>query len=370
MQPVETPAAPVVHSFRFTGATAEYFRVWIVNTALTIATLGMYSAWAKVRKRRWLYGHTWVAGSNFDYHASPRAILRGRVLALAAFGAYSSFGLLSRTAAVGLLAGVAVLAPWLVLRALAFGAANSSFRNIPFRFRGRYRDAARAIGPLVVWPLLVFVLPDIPRDDADMSAATWAFLLAPVALYLPMHPYMMGWRWRLRLNGTSFGTVPCTCDLRLSRIYRVYLGAALLAPIVFVAAGIIVMAGASLGSSSIGLLYLAAVPLAGVLPLAYVRARTTNAALDATRVGDRIRILSNLSAGELAWLYAVNAVAVVCSFGLLVPWAVVRTARYRASALALETEGDLDGLLAGVAARDAGAGGEELSELFGFDFSL
>ena len=33
----------------FTGQGAEYFRIWIVNLALTVATLGIYSAWAKVR---------------------------------------------------------------------------------------------------------------------------------------------------------------------------------------------------------------------------------------------------------------------------------------------------------------------------------
>ena len=32
--------------FRFTGKTGEYFRIWIVNLALTILTLGIYSAWA------------------------------------------------------------------------------------------------------------------------------------------------------------------------------------------------------------------------------------------------------------------------------------------------------------------------------------
>jgi Zn-dependent protease with chaperone function len=32
-----------------------------VNLFLTIVTLGIYPAWAKVRKKRYLYGNTWVA---------------------------------------------------------------------------------------------------------------------------------------------------------------------------------------------------------------------------------------------------------------------------------------------------------------------
>ncbi|MCS6766168.1 MAG: DUF898 domain-containing protein, partial [Candidatus Protistobacter heckmanni] len=33
---------------RFTGSGAEYFRIWIVNLSLSVLTLGIYSAWAKV----------------------------------------------------------------------------------------------------------------------------------------------------------------------------------------------------------------------------------------------------------------------------------------------------------------------------------
>ncbi|MDH4174015.1 MAG: YjgN family protein, partial [Betaproteobacteria bacterium] len=36
----------------FTGSAREYFRIWIVNLFFTLITLGIYSAWAKVRKKR------------------------------------------------------------------------------------------------------------------------------------------------------------------------------------------------------------------------------------------------------------------------------------------------------------------------------
>ena len=48
-QPAET-----FHPVEFTATASEYFRIWIVNVALTIVTLGIYSAWAKARKRRYL----------------------------------------------------------------------------------------------------------------------------------------------------------------------------------------------------------------------------------------------------------------------------------------------------------------------------
>ena len=50
---------------------------------LTIVTLGVFSAWAKVRTKRYFNGNTFLDGGNFDYHASPWAILLARILVLA-----------------------------------------------------------------------------------------------------------------------------------------------------------------------------------------------------------------------------------------------------------------------------------------------
>src|SRR3984957_7341822 len=73
----------------FTGSGAQYFGIWIVNLLLTIVTLGIYSAWAKVRRLQYFYRHTEVAGSSFDFHGSPIRILVGRVLALVMLIAYN-----------------------------------------------------------------------------------------------------------------------------------------------------------------------------------------------------------------------------------------------------------------------------------------
>ena len=40
------------HPVAFTASGSEYFRIWIVNLALTIVTIGIYSAWAKVRSMK------------------------------------------------------------------------------------------------------------------------------------------------------------------------------------------------------------------------------------------------------------------------------------------------------------------------------
>ena len=77
------PGGPV--ALQFTGTAGEYFRIWIVNLCLNVVTLGLYSPWAKVRRKRYFYGSTLLEGSAFEYTGNPVAILKGRLLVLERF---------------------------------------------------------------------------------------------------------------------------------------------------------------------------------------------------------------------------------------------------------------------------------------------
>lgn len=70
--------------FSFSGNAREYFGIWIVNLFLSVVTVGIYTAWAKVRRLRYSYGNTHLDGHTFDYHARPRQILIGRIIVVAA----------------------------------------------------------------------------------------------------------------------------------------------------------------------------------------------------------------------------------------------------------------------------------------------
>src|SRR3954468_4654839 len=88
----------------FTGSAAEYFRIWIVNLFLSIVTLGVYSAWAKVRKKKYFYGNTRLDGDTFDYFASPIVIPNGPIVAVAVFVLYAFASELYPPAKFGFLA--------------------------------------------------------------------------------------------------------------------------------------------------------------------------------------------------------------------------------------------------------------------------
>jgi len=79
---LEESAQDRLYSVEFSGRGSEYFRIWIVNILLTICTLYIYSAWAKVRSKRYFYGNTFLDGSSFEYHAQGKQLLPGRLIGL------------------------------------------------------------------------------------------------------------------------------------------------------------------------------------------------------------------------------------------------------------------------------------------------
>ncbi|HEX7488750.1 MAG TPA: DUF898 family protein, partial [Anaeromyxobacteraceae bacterium] len=141
---------------RFTGSGGEYFRIWIVNLLLTLVTLGIWSAWAKVRKTRYFWSNTQLAGAAFQYHGNPGAILRGRLVAGAFFVAYWVAGKISVTA--GLVAGGALmlLGPWLFYMSMRFKLANTSWRGLRFGFDSTAGRAYAVLAPAVVLGVLFF----------------------------------------------------------------------------------------------------------------------------------------------------------------------------------------------------------------------
>jgi uncharacterized membrane protein YjgN (DUF898 family) len=117
----------------FTASAGEYFRIWIVNLALTIITLGIYSAWAKVRKRRYFYGHTRIADEAFEYRANPIAILKGRLIAVAGLAVFYGVGHFWPRIN-GYCGSCWRSSPLAFARSLAFNVFNTAHRNVRFGF--------------------------------------------------------------------------------------------------------------------------------------------------------------------------------------------------------------------------------------------
>ena len=107
-----TSTAAKEERFCFHGEGGEFFRIWIVNLVLSIVTLGIYSAWAKVRTKRYFYGNTELAGDRFDYLASPIAILKGRIIAVVLLVIYTVLSVFFVPASYLMLALLLLVMPW------------------------------------------------------------------------------------------------------------------------------------------------------------------------------------------------------------------------------------------------------------------
>ena len=133
---------------QFHGAGGSLFGIHLINSLLTIATLGLYYFWAKVRVRCYLFSQTAFAGDRFSYHGTGRELLNGVVKATLVFG-LPYYGLthigqfidMSVIVEIGLQAAAWLLllffVPVAIVGARRYRLTRTSWRGIRFSFQGR-----------------------------------------------------------------------------------------------------------------------------------------------------------------------------------------------------------------------------------------
>ncbi len=346
---------PQTRRLRFTASGREYFRIWIVNVALTLLTLGIYSAWAKVRARRYLYGNVWLGDSAFDYTANPVAILRGRilvviVLALLTFAQF--FSILYYYAA---LLALMPLVPWVVVRARSFQMRNSRYRGIALDFQGKYWDAA------VWYPL------------------SWAASVATLGL---ARPFTVFGRDRYLVTESRFGNQPFGFAGKPRPYYGMYLVTAVVVGVLYIGGivALIVVLGAALAATSSNaeaaepdmrlLLFglVAIVAAVSLFVLAYLRTRLLSYRWSNTRLGDDACSL-DLSFTEMLWLYSSNAVLILATFGLFIPFARIRVLRYVVGQFSV-TQTDAERIFEAGESQGVAATGAEAAGEFGLEIGI
>lgn len=319
--------------FRFSGEGAEYFRVWIVNLLLTIATLGIYSAWAKVRNKQYFYGNTTLDDASFEYLANPVNILKGRLIAVAFFAVYSVAGNLVPVLGLALALLLMVFLPWLVVRSLAFNAHYSAHRNIRFNFQARVRDAAAVF---IGWPLLAMLTLGI---------------LFPLAFYKQQ---------RFMAEHHSYGTQAFAFHASARDYYALVLTAVGILIAMLVASFVLGAVFAPLAVIMMAAAYLVA--------FAYFSMQRLNLLYNNATLGDH-GFHAALELRSYTWLVFTNTLGIALTLGLFIPWARVRSARYKAEHIRFVAADDLDNVAA-IEREHVSALGEEVGEVFAFDIGL
>ncbi|MGB0707568.1 MAG: YjgN family protein [bacterium] len=339
--------------FEFTGKAKEFFGIWLSNLLLSILTLGIYSAWAKVRRRRFFLGHTLIGGHRFDYHADPKVILKGRAIVVSVLVVMSLVSELSTVLSGTSLVLLMLALPWLANRSLRFNARMTSFRNVRFDFSGTYGKS-----------LLAFVL--FP-------------LLGLLSLGL-LQPFATRYSGRYLAMNYSYGDAKLESDPQLKRLYKGFFQAFSIILIPFV-----VLLGI-VAQHDWDLERLVLVPIDGAtgwlidfspfaliialyLAFFHYRAVARNSILGSLSISRVHQLKSEISGFRLAWIVLSNSFLTLSSFGLLQPWGAVRRWRYETESLKLIPGGSLDEFIGRIQPAE-GVIGSEYTDLQDIDVGI
>jgi len=338
--------------FSFTGSGREYFGIWIVNLLLSIVTLGIYSAWAKVRRTKYFYNNTQVAGASFDYHGNPIAILKGRFVALMLIIMYQLAIRESGVIAALMLLAVTFASPWLIWKSLQFKLYNSSYRGIRFGFRGTLRAVYKVY---LLLPLL---------------CGLTLFLLTPFA-----HQRLK----KFQHEESRFGTTHFSFGASVGKFYKVYalaffvwLAGVIAISIVF-SGSIAALAGlkhpAMRSAAVTGLMtYLFVLYVWLFLLFPIFNTLIQNLIWNHTQLGQH-HFRCEMKWTRVVFIALTNILGVICTLGLFTPFARIRMMRYRIGSMTMLTASSLDEFVAATQA-EASATGEGVADLLDFDLSL
>jgi uncharacterized membrane protein YjgN (DUF898 family) len=331
------PSAKPQHlPFTFHGEGSEYFRIWIVNLLLSILTLGIYSAWAKVRREQYFHRNLVLDGAGFDYHGNPVSILKGRIIALIMFAAISVAQNTNLLLYLLALFVGALIFPWLMMRSMRFRASNSSYRGLRFAFVGTYGGAFKAF---IAYGLLALI-------TAGICIPLWV---------KETRKYMLD---NLRYGHGAFNCAPSG-----STIFVIMLKAF----------GMVMVAGLATGlffalHKALGIVGMLLVTFAYLAIVPYVRMGIENHVWNRTTL-DGNAFSSFMDFKRYFGIVLLNWLLIVLTLGLYWPWAKVKLVAYRASCTGLSVTGGLDHFMA-VASEHNSALGDEAMDMFDFDIAI
>jgi uncharacterized membrane protein YjgN (DUF898 family) len=399
--------------FEFRGKASEYFRIWIVNVVLTVITLGIYAAWAKVRTRRYFYGNTLLDGKPFDFTGNPVAILKGNLIFGGLFILYTVSTAMFPPVAILVLLVIMGLMPWMIQKALRFRAHNTIHRNVRFSFKGQVGEAYGIFLALAfLLPFtLGFILPYMQfrqkkyllgnmswgSAEADMQGGAgffyktffkllgMIFLIAILSsMAVPVFNKFIGEADKAKTKGQSAAVIgnplrdlPVMGQVAAQDEFKKEFEKAIDEQIA---------ANPEMSESEKEALLKSKEQVAEVMQMMmfiiipiylfmflgflYYQVRTTNYCLNSTVWKDVGCLESRIRTRDLIWIYISNGFAILLSFGLLIPWVLVRMARYRTSRTVLHARpGSLDSVAQASGSSDS-AIGDAGADIFDFEIGF
>ncbi len=340
----ETRTLPVI----FSGKKGEYLKLWLVNMLLSILTLGIYSAWAKVRNTQYLYGHTQVEGHRLQYLATPLQILRGRIIAVILFGLYVIVSSLHPVANLVLMLLLLIALPWLLIQGLRFTLRMTAYRNVRFSFDANYGGV-----------LLHFIL--LPVLGALTFGLAMPWVIQRLQKYIHDSISFGGHNFSLNSSAGYYYKAVLVC-IGLSVLY--FIALALLGGGVFAAL-------AAENPAALGGLVIIAISyfMFGYVIGAVYQSMIRNHVMNNLSIDGVVSFNSSVEVKPYIWLMLSNSLLLIFTLGLAYPVTQIRKNKFLADATLVNLQPAADHLLNTVDDKYS-AFGEEAAGLFDADLSL
>jgi len=338
-------------TFEFRADPKEYFKIWIVNVALTILTLGIYSAWAKVRTNRYLYASTYLHGSNFEYNADPKRILIGRLIVVGLYGGfYITSNILGlKTLSLILMGIFLIILPWLIRQAIRFRLKSASYRNIRFRYFGELKSfykffilsAIILAGPYFV--LLGVVIFFGNYNSVIMVSGILMAIYMVIASFV-IYPIIYKKYQELIINNSFFGIDKFEFNASNKSIMWIFFKVILW----FIVASVLIGIGVSIinvgmltpGNNSILKEYPYLMPyfILGLTTIVYILILGFMKGVSDGYISNFVRnhttleeakLKGTIKPAKLGWISFTNILLLLLSLGLLYPWTKIRYLKHK-----------------------------------------
>ncbi|MCK0169410.1 YjgN family protein [Jannaschia sp. S6380] len=222
--------APDTLSGEMAGTRGNLLGLVVKTTVLTVATLGLYSFWARTRIRRWLWSSLRIGGVPFEYAGRPLEKLMGFVIAAVIVGVYLGlivmlliFASLNLTGGPGAGTGAALLllvpVYWIAkYRGQRYLLNHTRWRGVAFSMEaGAWGYAARAafwsIATILTCGILLPVrthrLWKYRAERTFYGESRFRLAVGAGALYAPFVPVLIG----AAVSGLSIWGLIATNDL-------------------------------------------------------------------------------------------------------------------------------------------------------------
>jgi uncharacterized membrane protein YjgN (DUF898 family) len=334
--------------FEFRGNALDFFKIWFINTVLTMITLGIYGPWAKVRNNHYIYGNTFLGSHSFEYTANPVKILIGRLIVV---GFYVLFFVASQLGFFGA-AGIIfilfiLLLPLLIRQALVFRAKYTRFHGLSFLYKA-------SIGEFYKFFIIHFFLN-----------------LITIGI---IFPYTHNEFKKLAINNAYYGDSNFYFQAGASKFFFIYyIKMFLLNMALIFIVGLLIAVAVPNGINSQNSIFFVILAIYILIPIfSFVMQGAFEAWIGRVVYNDtsikEYKMLNEWSAPKLSWIYLSNFFAILLSFGFLYPWAKIRTIRYKLEKTGFESL-NLN-VFIGQTEQDRSAIGEETADFFDFDIGF